>query len=128
MLVTQPPLLCGTGRPGRLARHRRDGHGQDHVHQSLATVVRIPQLIAVTLTDNLDTAILCNLPPIARDKSFATHVEACLAFLGELLLHDILRRDAGVIGSGYPECLVTSHAPPADQEILNGHVETVAHM
>ena len=62
------------------------------------------------------------------DECFAAERRARRAFGGENLLHRILRRDAGVIGSGHPECFVTGHAAPANQHILHTVVEPMTDM
>ena len=53
--------------------------------------------------------------------------------LGEALLahglHDLcLGGDGGVVGAGHPQGLIPLHPPPADQDILEGLVQGVAHM
>ena len=61
-------------------------------------------------------------------KRLASQIEACVSFNGELLFDDILRRDACVIGAGYPQRLVGGHPTPTDQDILHRVVEPMAHM
>ena len=46
----------------------------------------------------------------------------------QLLLDDVLRRDAGVVVAGLPERVEAAHPVPADQHVLDRAVERVAHV
>ncbi len=48
------------------------------------------------------------------------------AALAEVPLDDHLRRDPRVVGAGQPQRVAPLHAPPADQDVLEGVVEGVA--
>ena len=47
---------------------------------------------------------------------------------GEQPLDDHLGGDAGVVGAGLPERVAALHPPPADQRVLDGERQRVAHM
>ena len=64
----------------------------------------------------------------ALDERCAPDVVARLALLGEQLLDDVLRGDAGVVGPGHPKRFVASHSPPAGEDVLHRVVESVPHM
>ena len=64
----------------------------------------------------------------ALDERRAPEIEFGLSLGGELLLDDVLGGDSRVIGAGHPERFVARHPAPADDHILHGIVETVAHM
>ena len=48
--------------------------------------------------------------------------------LGQLLHHLCLCSDRGVVGTRYPECILTLHTGTAHQDILNRIVQHVTHM
>src|SRR6185369_2443740 len=51
-----------------------------------------------------------------------------LALLLEVAHHDHLGGDAGMIGAGLPQYVVALHAAPADQDVLQRVVESMAHV
>ena len=55
-------------------------------------------------------------------------VAGLLLLLAQAAFDHGLRGDAGVVGAGHPEGVVALHAPPADQHVLQGVVEGVAHV
>ena len=65
---------------------------------------------AADLADPLPDALL---------ELLAAEVVAGHAFLGELLLDDVLRGDAGVVDARQPERGVAEHAVPADERVLD---------
>ena len=66
--------------------------------------------------------------PHLLDEPFPTEVVPGQALGGEFAFHDVLGGDAGVIGAGHPERGVALHAFAADEEVLDGQVEGVAHV
>ena len=66
--------------------------------------------------------------PGALDERLAPERLAVDALGGELALDDVLRRDAGVVGAGYPQHVVACHAPPATEHVLQRVVEGVPHV
>ena len=64
----------------------------------------------------------------ALHERVAAQVVLGLSLSGELLLDDVLRRDPRVIRARHPEGLVARHPPPANEHILHGVVESVAHV
>ena len=62
------------------------------------------------------------------DERFAPEIRFRFALGRELLLHDVLGGDSGVVGAGNPERFVPDHAAPADEHILNGVVEAMPHV
>ena len=66
--------------------------------------------------------------PDALDERVAAELLARGALLRELLLDDVLGRDAGVVVARLPERVVALHPVPADQHVLDRAVERVAHV
>ena len=61
------------------------------------------------------------------DQGLAAQVvPGFLLFFEQPLLDDGLGGDAGVVGAGHPEDVVTLHPPPADQDVLQRVIERVA--
>ena len=48
--------------------------------------------------------------------------------LAQLLLDDVLGGDARVVGAGHPERRLAEHAVEADEDVLEGVLEPVAHV
>jgi hypothetical protein len=78
----------------------------------------------------LDPAAVLGLPlPDPADELRAAEVVPALPLgLLQLLLHDHLRGDARVIGAREPEGVEPAHPLPADQDVLDGVRERVAHV
>ena len=66
--------------------------------------------------------------PHPRHKGLAAQIEPRLAFFRELLLDDVLSRDAGVIGPGQPFSRPTAQPLEAHQDILDDVVQPVPHV
>ena len=66
--------------------------------------------------------------PDALDKGVASKVVARLAFRGETTLDDHLRGDACMVGARLPENVAALHATPANQQVLHGTIERMAHV
>ena len=75
-----------------------------------------------------DALLVLILPlPDAFHQFLAAEVVACLAFLlADAPFHHGLGGDAGVVGAGDPQGVEALHAAPADEEILQRVVESVA--
>ena len=104
-------------------------HGLDVgvVHrESLALVVERGTETAELADDR--TARLLEVAPDALDERLAAEFLARRALVRELLLDDVLSRDAGVIVAGLPERVVAPHPVPADQNVLDRTVQRVAHV
>ena len=61
----------------------------------------------------------------ALDERLASEILTGQPLLGELLLDDVLRRDAGVVRAGHPERLASLHASPPHEHVLHGVVQPV---
>src|SRR3989338_5276636 len=66
--------------------------------------------------------------PKPFQEFFPAYVLTALPFFGELFFNDILRGDAGVIGPGHPKSFQALHPFIADNDVLEGVVERVAHV
>ena len=62
------------------------------------------------------------------DERLAADLAARRALGDELLLDDVLRRDAGVVVAGLPERVEPPHPVPADQDVLHRAVQRVPHV
>ncbi len=67
-------------------------------------------------------------PPHPGHEGLAPQAVARLPLAQEVLLHHVLRGDARVVGARHPEGAVALHAAPADEDVLQGVVEGVAHV
>jgi hypothetical protein len=78
----------------------------------------------------VDAVAVLLLPrPDAREKFLAAEiVTALLLERRDPPLDHQLRRDARVIRPGQPHRVVGAHAPPADEDVLDGHRQRVAHV
>ena len=66
--------------------------------------------------------------PDALDEAFASKGFPRSAFGHELLFHDVLRGNPGMIGAGQPEHIAALHASPAYQDVLYRMIQRVADM
>ncbi len=66
--------------------------------------------------------------PDLLQKALSAQLMAGEPFTGKILLHPDLGGDAGVVCSRQPKGIITLHPPPADQRILYGDIESMAHM
>ena len=66
--------------------------------------------------------------PNAFDETLAAQIMAGFALFGQLLLHDILRGNAGMIHARHPERFVALHAPEARHGVLNSILQRMPHM
>ena len=72
-------------------------------------------------------AVLLFPCPDSFDEAFAADVVAGFVFFFlELLFHDGLRGDAGVIDAGDPDGVESAHAVDAGEDVLEGVVDGVA--
>ena len=55
-------------------------------------------------------------------------LSAARAALFQLLFHDVLGGNAGMVGAGNPECVVTEHPVVTHLDVLQAVVQTVAHV
>src|SRR5690606_18084351 len=106
---------------------RMDRPGQSRVHgEPLAVPVH---RVAESAHLAQDRAARLGLPlPDALDEPLAPQVVAGQPLTGELALDHVLRGDPRVIHAGQPQRLVPLHPPPADQRVLDGVVQRVAHV
>src|SRR5439155_26377416 len=66
--------------------------------------------------------------PNAFDQLLAAKVVAGLAFfLTDSAFDHRLRGDAGVVGAGHPEGVVSLHSAPANEHVLGGVIGRVPH-
>ena len=66
--------------------------------------------------------------PHALDERVAAQIPAVFAFFRQQPFHHHLCGDAGVIGARLPQRVATLHPAPADQRILDGERQRVAHV
>ncbi len=66
--------------------------------------------------------------PHFLDKRLPAQVVAGLFLLGELLLNNVLRGNAGMVGARHPQGLEALHAFETDENVLDRVVERVAHV
>ena len=66
--------------------------------------------------------------PHAFDELLAAEVMARLAFRGQLVLDDLLRGDARVVGAALPQGVPAGHPRVSDQCVHDGLLERVAHV
>ena len=75
-----------------------------------------------------DVVVLVRDLPGLLDELLAPEVAAVDPLGPELLLDDVLGRDARVVHARHPEGRLAEHAVIADEDVLHGVVEPVAHM
>ena len=100
----------------------------DRVHGEALAIPVARTAHGLLLAD--DARLILFLPiPDALHERLATDVVARLAFQFEQpFFHHRLRRDAGVVGAGHPERIVTRHAVPARQQVLHDVVHGMPHV
>ena len=109
--------------------HEERHHGLDVgvVHrEALAVVVERGAETAELAHDR--AARLLEVLPDALDERLAPELLAGGAFADELLLDDVLGRDAGMVVARLPERVEALHPVPADQHVLDRAVQRVAHV
>ncbi len=107
--------------------HRADSPGQSLVHgEPLAGPVdRVAE--PAHLAEDLPPELGLPLPHPLHERVPA-EVVAGQALLGELAFDDVLGGDAGVVHAGQPQGVEALHPAPADEDVLDGVVERVAHV
>src|SRR5258708_28451396 len=75
-----------------------------------------------------DAACLLDERERALDELLASKILARAAVGRELLLNDVLRCDAGVVGARNPERLASLHACPAHEYVLHRVVQAMSDM
>ena len=78
------------------------------------------------LLENHATLLLAPRPDL-REELVAAQVAAVLLLLAQLPFDDGLGRDAGVVGARQPQGFPAFQARPADEDVLQGVVQHVAH-
>ena len=73
-----------------------------------------------------DVAILVHPLPHPLQEALPAQLLARLTLLGQLLLHNPLRRDARVVFSRQPECGFAAHAVPTHQRVGDGSDQRMA--
>jgi hypothetical protein len=97
--------------------------GQPFVHGEALALPIARRAHDLELLDDAIAVLLFPLPD-ALVELLASEIVARLALERlQVALDDHLRGDAGVIGAGHPHRVVRAHAPPADQQILDGDEE-----
>ena len=104
-----------------------DGRDVAVVHREALLVVVRGGAQALELLDDRG-AVLLAPPPHALVERLAADLLAARPLGLERLLDLGLRRDPGVVGAEDPLGAVTAHAVKADQGVLDGPVERVAHV
>ena len=108
-------------------KHRPNGAGQPLVERKALA----PPVAGVSQPLHLlDDAVAVDLLPLPDllHEGLTPEVVAGQAFLCQVLLHDVLRRDARVVRPGEPEDAVSLHAFRPAQDVLKGVVEGVPHV
>ena len=106
------------------AHHRLDV-GVVH-REALAAVVERGAEAAELAHDR--PAGLLEVAPDPLDERLAAELLARRPLLRELLLDDVLGRDAGVVVARLPERVEAAHPVPADQDVLERAVQGMAHV
>ncbi len=81
----------------------------------------------LVLLDDHRAGLRAPLPDLV-DERLAADLLARQALRGQLPLDDRLRGDARVVGAGLPQHVAALHALQADQRVLDGAVQRVAHV
>ena len=109
-----------------------DEHGPDRLREAFVHGEPFPGPVTgvAEAADLLgDPASGAGLPlPDLLDEGLAPQVVAGQPFDGQFPFNDVLGRDAGVVGARHPQSGIALQAFAADQQILNGHVESMAHV
>ena len=80
------------------------------------------------LADNAAAELVLPRPDALKEFLAAEVVTGQALLLAEVLLYFDLGCDTGVVGARHQQCLVALHALSADEDILQGLVECVAHV
>ena len=75
-----------------------------------------------------DAAVFAGPVPRVLEKGVAAEVRLLDALVAQFADHLGFRCDGGVVGSRHPACVLSLHARPAHQHVLNRIVEHVAHV
>ena len=119
--AVDPPAIPEMGE------EREDGPDVRLVHrEALARVVERGAEAPVLAHDRAPR--LLQPLPRARDERLSAEIVPRQPLLRELLLDDVLRRDARVVVARLPERVVALHPVPADEDVLQRPVQGVAHV
>ena len=100
--------------------HERPAHGAGEVRVEREALPAPVERAAELAQLRLDRVLGLPLPgPDALDELLAAELAPVDPLLGELPLHDHLRRDPGVVGAGHPEHAVPAHPHPAGEDVLD---------
>ena len=80
------------------------------------------------LAEDRVAVVVLPIPDLFQEGVAAEVVPRLLLFFPDLLFHDGLGRDAGVVGAGHPQHVLAEHALPPDQHVLDDAVQRVAHV
>ena len=80
------------------------------------------------LADNAAAELVLPRPDALQELLTAEVVTGQALLLAEVLLYFDLGCDTGVVGARHPQCLISLHALGANEDILQGLVECVAHV
>ena len=105
-----------------------DGFGAGFVHRKTLAVPVAGAAHRVELVG--DTGFVFVFPGLDFFNEFITlKVGAAFAFFGQdAFFNDGLGGDAGVVGAGHPEGVAALHAMVANEDVLDGVVQSVAHV
>ena len=125
--VDQPLVLVDQALAVEVDEHLAHRARQALVHgEALARPVGRGAEAMELAADQAAGALLPGPDPL--DEPLPPEVAARDAFLRQLTLDHHLRRDAGVIAARLPQHRATRHAMKADQGVLDGVVEGMAHV
>ena len=107
----------------RFAYRLREGGGE-RVRRARPVGARADRL---ELIQDLAARVLHEFGHLFHEGT-AAQIEARLSVGSELLFHDVLRGDAGMVGARQPERFIPGHTAPADEHVLHGVVEAMPHV
>ena len=110
-----------------VAEHLAHGGGVIGIHREMRVGEVDRASHALDLLDDV-AAVLARPVPARLDELLAADLAARDALARELLVHLGLGGDAGMVGAQHPARRDAAHAVHADQRILDGVVERMAHV
>ena len=125
--VDHPLAPVDVPAPVEVGEHRPDGAGEALVHGEPGAPEVAGAAQFLQLVEDHPAVAVAPLPHLL-DEGVAAEAPVVHSPGIEVLPDDGLGGDAGVVGAGHPQRVPPGHPPVADQHILDGVVERVAHV